>query len=529
MVSKIAVIALVLVVAVPILMGYGLNIETDSHTTYTEDLEKTNVTPLIAQSKEYRYVDADAYSINTQLNLDSYPLYQKKTHAYTGLYTGQAYIRNWAGSAYYTVSQYEYFYLDVYSQHLSVRVTDGGVTTDLNDVEVIAYKVGESDNLLHVIFAGDERTFSSSAAFLTYPGTGYVAGDLYFIELQTSQSTPAAASAAGIFIDLSGGFYVPSYDYSIHHWFAMPAPSSEQLITVDLHAPAHDLIIQTNAHSIYLMSNVDGWSMFTAEAWNQPWEYITDLPFSVYQFLLNKENFTVNYVGGTWPGDIGLANSYRTWGPYPAKGSTADIDTTNIFFRFPQGHVDSNSPIIRIDAAKLRSVTYSVIKNTTYDPSTIITANPSTTIKGIYNTGTSISFGGNTYAASAGNITVGTHQISLQGCKFDSVFNGTGYDNRINGDVVSTSALPSTITFNGTWGIADITSTSMVSTDVTETKWIPGAFAWQGVDTNFKLAGLMASLGIFIGLAIYGRRSGSNVLPLLLICGGAAFVFLLMI
>lgn len=529
MVSKIAVIALVLVVAVPILMGYGLNIETETHTTYTEDLEKTNVTPLIAQSEEYRYVVADAYSLNTQPDLYQAPIYVKHSSAYSSLYFHQSYARDWNGGAYFATANFQYFYLETWATHVSAYVDEGsGSYPIINDVTAVSY--GIDDDKLHVIHGGDESVFigGGSTVIALVPGTGFVTGDMYEYTMpKTAYDDPAQAAAQGLFVDISAGFYIPSYAFSVSHLFSTPAPSSEQIITLDLSVPAHDLIIQTYSNCIYLDSTGSGWSIYTQPAWNlNEWEHVADLPFSVYQFLLNKQDFTINYVGD-WPDDIGLANSYRTWGPFPAKGDNED--TRYIMFRFPTGQPDSNSPIIRIDVAKLRSVTYSVINDATYNPSTIKPVNPSTTINGIYNTGTSISFGGNTYAASAGNITVGTHQISLQGCKFDSVFNGVNYDNRINGNVVSTSAVPSTITFNGTWGIADITSTSMVSADVTDTKWIPGSFAWQGVDTNFKLAGLMASLAIFIALAIYGRRSGSNVLPLLLICGGAAFVFLLMI
>jgi len=60
-------------------------------------------------------------------------------------------------------------------------------------------------------------------------------------------------------------------------------------------------------------------------------------------------------------------------------------------------------------------------------------------------------------------------------------------------------------------------------------KWIAGEFAWDGIDDNFLMVGLLTSLGVFIALGIYSRRSKASVWPLMLVAGGAAFLFLIMI
>ena len=63
---------------------------------------------------------------------------------------------------------------------------------------------------------------------------------------------------------------------------------------------------------------------------------------------------------------------------------------------------------------------------------------------------------------------------------------------------------------------------------LTKTQWNAGQFAWDGMDSNFLMVGLLTSLGVFIALGIYSRRSKSSVWPLMLVAGGAAFLFLIM-
>jgi hypothetical protein len=49
------------------------------------------------------------------------------------------------------------------------------------------------------------------------------------------------------------------------------------------------------------------------------------------------------------------------------------------------------------------------------------------------------------------------------------------------------------------------------------------------MDDNFLIVGLITCLGVFIGLGIYARKTGKGVIPLLIVCGGAAALFICMI
>lgn len=84
------------------------------------------------------------------------------------------------------------------------------------------------------------------------------------------------------------------------------------------------------------------------------------------------------------------------------------------------------------------------------------------------------------------------------------------------------------ITFGGSWS-AMITTESMESYTYTRTEWTPGQFGWNGLDQNFMMVGLLTSIGAFIALGIYIRRTKAALWPLLIVCGGAAMLFFCML
>jgi hypothetical protein len=111
-----------------------------------------------------------------------------------------------------------------------------------------------------------------------------------------------------------------------------------------------------------------------------------------------------------------------------------------------------------------------------------------------------------------------------------SILNEDGdYDNMIGGTIISTSATPSTITFNGTWS-GSITTQSMESFTYTKPEWNAGSFAWDGMDQNFLIVGLVTCLGVFVALGIYAKKRGSGgIIPLMIAVGCAAMVFYIML
>jgi hypothetical protein len=254
-------------------------------------------------------------------------------------------------------------------------------------------------------------------------------------------------------------------------------------------------------------------------------EKITDLYYdparssNTYQLNFGIKSCEFRYIGD-WPTIIGPANYYLTY-DYPYMFDVYDelVDVS----------IGSNSPKMRVDSAEYRAFEYPIINNVSYNPSDFRT-NPSTTINNIESYGDSIVFGGNTYNITNGNIMLGTHKIPIRGIVLDSVpsEDSITWDNRINGTVVSVTAEPSTIQFNGKWG-ASISTAANVAVTNTKTEWNAGSFAWDGIDQNFLMVGLITCLGVFIGLGIYARKTGKGLVPLMVVCGCAAGLFFCMI
>ena len=186
-----------------------------------------------------------------------------------------------------------------------------------------------------------------------------------------------------------------------------------------------------------------------------------------------------------------------------------------------------SNPILRVDRTQSLAGSFPVIKNNTLTPSTLYPdmASYGVQLSHVDMAGTSIVFGSNTYTVTNKTITVNNKTIDLEGSVWRSVYDGVEYVNTINGTVVSTTSNPTTMRFNGSWStIVELQHMDVVTW--THTEWIPGKFAWNGIDANFCIVGLIASAGAFVGLGMYGARSGAKVGKLMLVCGAMAFVFI---
>ena len=73
MVSKVAVVALVAIIACPILIGYAMNMSQVTVTEYKPTDDGMIITPLLQNDVEYTQVYSDIYDLNT--NFSDSPLY----------------------------------------------------------------------------------------------------------------------------------------------------------------------------------------------------------------------------------------------------------------------------------------------------------------------------------------------------------------------------------------------------------------------------------------------------------------------
>lgn len=562
MVSKVAVIALVGILAVPILLGYGLNLNEVSETEYKAEGDSVDVSQLLWNSTAYSYTYVDPYQLNTNTqwfggnpsipifnsyttNKTSYPLYSRS-------YVNQSW--NNAVQSLNYIYFYEQFDYDpaVSSHSLTLFYNLNGtetVLTTITNVHSIYYdQVKQEYSYTKYTGSGYSITYGSGSAELTNGVlyTSYGSADVYIARYGTST-----------YADLSAGFY---FKGTFSNYALYPANSKDALFTINLDsitAPNYSVnLIKTGAaNNFRLVKTTAGsdvsWKVYRAADSTELFDLYydpsrNDNSYQIYIGLektgqhsetqygtttvFNDYNITTEfrYVGG-WPTIIGEANYYQKYTDTVSRSVAVNSSQPKVFLGFGSltGYTD-RSPTMRIDGGAYGSMEFNVIENKEYNPADFKT-NPSTTITDIRLYGSSLTFAGNTYDVMNGNITLGTHQVSVSSCVFDSVpIYGGYYENRINGNVISTSAAPSTIKFNGAW-LGNVVTDSMVSTTVIKTEWNAGQFAWDGIDQNFLIVGLITSLGAFIGLAIYSRRSRTSLLPLLLVCGGAAMLFLFML
>ena len=570
MVSKVAVIALVAIVACPILLGYAMNLSEVQVTEYKADGSPTNVTQLLSNDYQYSYVKLDPYTLNSQNNFSgsdfaaySYPNYKTFTTTYTTLpldvtYFGAGYI---PGPTYLTdrsVYQLNVNYptshnLDYHYLILNVYNNDGNDNPVLvgvaNKVISVSYYQESSTTWRLRVSLWDTNT--QDIAFVSYANPFYISyttANDYQGE-SVMYSVPRNGSV-NTFVDFSGGFTLNHYGARNHDrrfaYIRNTMDIRDETLTFDLGSETaasrvfsiggsrYDTTLTSTNYIEFEKTTVAGvvsWvaRMVEVDAGGTHTTAETiDLVYdtsannnNTYQLIMNDSGYQLRYVGA-WPTAIGIANYYSTY-TYSFSG----MDFNDPVGVLSDIKIWGETPTMRIDGATARSFYNSVIQDETYAPADFKT-NPVTTIKNMTMYGSSIVFGGQTFTVNKGNITLGTHQVSVNGLVLESTPTALGYENKINGVEISTTANPSTIVFNGKWAF-NITTDSQSLNTYNTTQWNVGSFGWNGIDENFLMVGLLTSLGVFIALGIYIRRTKANLWPLLVVCGGAAMLFFCML
>ena len=538
-VPKIAVIALVAVIAVPILLGYALNLTEVTETDYIMSDDNVNVTPLLQDGYEYNYVAANVVDVNTRFYESGVPGnspvvadYNKFTTTKSSIQLSRSLVNNGVPSLVHNLSDFKYYYfiLDYNpsdSNYAIVTVTYNDDTTNSIYAFHSLYYNAESQKLYvsnYTRQAGGIYTDSglfgilSNVKSVQYSKVGNVGtGMMYYYQISNPPST---------YVDLSAGYKLNTYS-QVHSigttYFNSQQWNNNMLISMDLSSiTSSSYSFEMNNYRFVKTTDGSGAHWKVQKEVSGVYQDLTDLYYdsskssNTYQILLDLNAVTFRYVG-FWPTIMGVANSYWEYVDNRSSPVTGvDLSISGI------------SPKMRIDAADYRAYQYPVIENETYDPSQF-RSNPATTISNPQIYGTSITFGGNTYTVSKGNITLGSHQIPVKGLVLNSIPVEGGYENRIGNTVISTTATPSTITFNGKWSV-DITTVSQTQTTYTKTEWNAGSFAWDGMDSNFLIVGLVTCLGVFVALGIYARKSRSGgIIPLMIVTGCAAALFFIML
>lgn len=576
MVSKIAVIALVAIVAVPILLGYAFNLTEVTETDYRTTGEDVNVTPLLQNGVGYSYTQADVYNLNT--NFDQGYIPTKVLPAYTTTTTKTSMFTQkfvYSNGQYQTgarpIAPYSYVY---YSNDYNGDITQSGyLTVQIWDTAVNAQF---ASMLRFHTFYWDSMT--SKMYVTAYPSDS----DRILISQVWDIDDPSRYTYRFIATQDMPGNTLPAYTGNSYLERGFLDPSGETQSYVDfaagykLEVPVkvpdnsgtNDGILNTNKiglnlpeypnnvlltmdlntitdSSYQMIFDLKGYGLFenyftltkSTDSSGTHWEFYRGRPYSgynkvldlyydsdrlsnTYQIYIDNTGIEFRYVGN-WPTLIGEANYFQKF--------RYDRDFSYYIGGLKKINFWTDTPKMRVDYSEYRAFEYPVIEDQVYKPSDFKT-NPATTISGNVVYGRSLTFGSNTYTVTDGNITMGTHKIPVKGMVLDSVPNDHGsYDNRINGTKVSESANPATITFNGKWS-ASITSIDQEIYTYSKTEWKAGQFGWDGMDHNFLLVGLLTSFGVFIALGIYARKTRSGgLMPLIIVTGCATVLFFILL
>lgn len=580
MVSKIAVVAIVALVAIPVGLGYALNFENVETTTYTPIIP-TNVTGYLNNSTSYEYTSLGPYNINTNnfsyINLDTsvaeptlsltdmYPIFNAASTANTSLKINTAYANpsdTFNGSSNTTFVQ---SFFDTWvpgtqqTQRYSMIIQYGDDRTQVTIPNVKFYQY--------------DKYASPQATVLYYPTPGSALAIATYDNIYLHYATPAVAAGiyswwqngGGSFIDLSQGFRFQGYSggssaggaFSPNTWNSPGDGAYKVLTTFDLNTVLSTgiCLVQritggTYANAVEICPRYSSGGTEIRAPYFAGQEIIQDESFTsnVYQLVAYSDRYELHYIKD-WPTSFGETKYYRSWAvnyadlparigllePPAAIENRALNDGELIeqlsfqVARIVPGVVSGPNPFIgkiRFDEAYVKTSPYPVMTDVDYDPTQLKPSNPSTKFDNILRVGDSITFGGYTYDMQDLNLHVGSRNIPLSKVTFRSIINSQGtYDNMINDNVVSTTAQPSHIVFNGLWRM-DVISSEIRKDVSSENKFVPGAWAWKGLDVNFALVGLATCAAAFIGLGLYGKRSGAKVGTLMLVCAGGALVFM---
>ena len=540
MVNKIAVIAIVLIVAAPILIGYGMAFEEVNKSSWDPDGSPTLITDALLNDTSYNYTTLDTYSENSSVYIPGYfntglgitPKYESTSVYQTILATQGIYneVRTRTATAnttydIYDTSQSAYIWeltsatfnitttVDVTFTYADATTSTITGVTDLYSAgsTFIGYVGGSSFSVSDVAsfsvssnttFIANQRvTITGNGGSGLYQGnTPNVAYGWTFSEDALWGVPGNATSFAALTIDFSD--LEGTYQYTV-----TPTDGSDpQTVTIVRHnttSPSDPSYMTVNGEHIYLNMEDDG---------------TISEDMNVYQILFNMTSFTVNYIG-KMPTIGTQAYAYSSVVvPYDV-GVNSEIESISL----PDG------PVYRMDISTIRSNTYPIIHDKVYQfgtfsgypSSSVVLSKPEIV-------GDSLTIAGETFTTSGNYLTISGKKVLIDKLEIRSYLEDGVYHNTIGKYALPDTNIPLTITFNGIWYLG-VNETPLKYNTWVSTEWQPGVFAWNGVDSSFALMGLITCVGVFIGLGMYGRRSGAKVGTLMLICGGAALIFLALI
>lgn len=613
MVSKLAVTAIVLIIAVPILLGYGLAFEEEEYVSY-ETSDRINLTDRVLNSTNpilltstnplnnsellatitypgtgvtETTIKAPAY-VSTGDTYSSIPLYETVTGYYSlssGTTNTTEGVNQGSYSAIWFNDQESYPYLMVTANQLmqldlsnpsyvsmgnsfgpfiqsgsdSWMINVGGSDRSTGDIRIISdrfptytirYVPYTDVNLDHnytitITTAAAIKVTHTGGAVDYHPILSTPTGGIQILRSGSSLAIgdtrytnvdhiSIAAAANQVYYSYTqpaegGGYADPSYGWTTD---VAPAGTISRIywINSQLNGSVRLLADIQQGEYVDLQPMLDQ----TATSWvsiRKPTATnvtVNNNNLGNYRYLcidITGSSVTVSGID-SWP------NMYTA--PNIINSVTVDLSpTTELFDRvYLSG---SNTINYRIDSAEILSGYFATTENATIDMGTLWPDKSfvlSLNSIGIY--GDSISYAGQNFPVTDGSITVDGQRIRLLQAAFSAIYDEETetYTPTINGIELNTELPPSPIApalgLGGEWSLT-LMAYNVERIEGTRMVWQAGEFAFNGADSSFALLGLLTCGAVFVGLGMYGRRSGAKVGMLMLITGCAALIFLAMI
>ena len=474
-VKALAAIALTLIVAVPIAAGYVFSLGDVEYDEWQSE-SSINLSQNILNYSTQFYGDYTGTTnntilqspykmvyVNTGTNPTSYPAMTLDTHSIS--FTANVYV---------DLSSYDYWTVEVPTT-LSASKTEGSWFTSgmIGSTWVISGNGGKL-----------ALSQSYTATLTSYDSDGTYANVSYGWKLPTTNSV----------------------------FWENGQTNNATTFIIDL--PDDSLVSLGSVHIENVGGVVSVWRTYGSMA--TPTEHVT---LGTYRYLV------LDYTRNT-PQVSGIS-SWPVFGGAIERQNTTTITTPTTYaedYTYLGMSVTNTDTIFRVDRASALSGTFPSTKNYTLDIGGLYPGK-SYDLKlnsiGVY--GDSINLGSQAFGVSMGRINVNGHLVPLKGAVIQSHLEDGVYVNTINNMQLADSSEPMQIYFGGEWSLT-VTGDLMEKVHGTRTEWIPGQFAFDKQD--MAAVGLMVAGACVVGLGFYGARSGIKIGVLLLICGGAALVYL---
>ena len=478
-IKALAAIALTLMIAAPIGLGYLFATE-DTTVTSWESENRVNLSDTILNSEHPIYMDYTGTSNNTTLT-NGTMIYNQVSS------TPTAYPMQTIESVSITFNEDVWVDLSAYS-YWEIRINSGSLTYQKN---------------------GNEDGWGIVMAPATVSGYG---GSLRLNDTRTL--TLVSYADNGDFADINAGWKLPLT--STYYGWTNNQVNETAKILVDMPLNSTTLL----GGSIDLGRDNNGIVTFKEYIYPPNPTPVTTYTLGSYEYVLAERTPTGWTVSGltAWP-NVGA--SYQ-------KFNTIEME---YILRQPIESFEqcafwtnSNDTTFRVESTTILSGSFPDTEDYTLDMGNLFPGK-SYSLKlnsiGIY--GESLTIAGETFTVTNGRISVDGSNVSLKGATISSKLNGAEYDVYVNAIKVGSSEDPASITFNGEWSLT-LTADILKTVENTNTQWAPGEFAFD--KTDFAACGLLVAGALLVGLGIYGQRSGIKFGVLLLICGGAALAYL---